>query len=137
VADGALRGAVTDASGAVVTGAKVTVTMAATGASYSAETGDDGEYRFLILPPGEYEVKFEKEAFGVDLVKGVRVTVGETVTLDQRLRISPAREVLEVNAEASSIERERLHQANTLENEPIENLPIDRRDFLTFALLAP
>ena len=137
VADGALRGSVTDPSGAVVTGAKVTVTMAATGASYSAETGDDGEYRFLILPPGEYEVKFEKETFGVDLVKGVRVTVGETVILDQRLRISPAREVLEVNAEASSIERERLHQANTLEKEPIENLPIDRRDFLTFALLAP
>jgi hypothetical protein len=137
VADGALRGSVTDVSGAVVTGAKVTATMAATGASYSAATGNDGEYRFLILPPGDYEVKFEKEAFGVDLVKGVRVTVGETVTLDQRLRISPAREVLEVNARASSVERERSHQANTLEREPIENLPIDRRDFLTFALLAP
>jgi protocatechuate 3,4-dioxygenase beta subunit len=56
-----MRGTVYDPSAAVIPGAGVTLRRDSTGFSQRTTSGDDGEYRFLIVPPGEYELEFSKE----------------------------------------------------------------------------
>ena len=60
---GALTGTVTDPSGAVIAGATVTITNNGTGQARTAMTGSDGVYKFSLLPPGSYKVKFEATGF--------------------------------------------------------------------------
>lgn len=137
VDSGELHGLVTDPSEAVVPAVRVTVKSEVTGLIRSTVTSDGGEYRLLLLPPGQYEVQFEKEGFRRQVTKGVRVTVGQIAIVDAKLELGPVSEVIVVAGAPLLVESERTHQANTLEQELVGNLPINRRDYLTFSLLAP
>ena len=137
VASGELHGTVTDATGALVPGAKASVRSEETGLARTDNTNSLGEYRFLLLPPGLYNVQIEKEGFHTQVAKEVRVTVGQIAIVDVKLEVGATTAMVEVFAETSLVEGERTHQANTLEHESVQNLPINRRDYLTFALLAP
>jgi hypothetical protein len=132
----ALKGLVTDPKGAVVPGATVNVVDAAKGTTRTVTTNDAGEYQVLLLPPGLYGVKVEQQGFAPQ-VKNIRVTVGQVAVLDFQLAVGTATEVIEVTAAAPLIETERVQQSNTIEERYIRSLPIDRRDYLTFSLLAP
>ena len=96
-----------------------------------------GHYRFVFAEPGEYEVLFEKADFRPELVKGVRIGVGDVAIVDVELQIGAVLEIVVVEIDTQRIDLERSQQATTLSDESISNLPIDRRDYLTFALLAP
>ncbi len=137
IATGELHGTVTDPAGALVPGAKVSVKNADTGLARALETNAVGEYRALLLPPGVYDVQVEKEGFRTQLAKGVRVMVGQIAIMDLRLELGAATQLVEVAGEASLVESERVHQANTIEQDAVQKLPIDRRDYLSFTLLAP
>ena len=63
-ATGALTGTVTDSTGAVIPNVTVTATSADTGQARTSTTGADGTYKFSVLPPGSYRVKFEAPGFG-------------------------------------------------------------------------
>lgn len=132
-----LSGTVTDPTDAGVPGAKLTATNTRTGDAREAVTDDRGAYRFLLLPPGVYDVRVEKPGFAAQLQRGVEVTVGQTAVLDVRLQVGATQQVMEVTAGVALLETERAHQANTIGQENVRNLPINRRDYLTFALLAP
>ena len=132
-----IKGKVTDPNGAVVNGATVTVTDAAKGVSRTAATDGDGDYRFLNLQPGTYQVKVQAKGFGTQLKNGLQVTVGQTADLDFSMKIGDATAIVEVTADAPVIETDRSQQSTTVNEQYIRNLPIDRRDYLTFALLAP
>jgi hypothetical protein len=134
---GELQGLVTDPSGASVPAAKVSVRSAVTGASLATLTDESGEYRFLSLQPGEYELQVERDGFRKQVITGVRVMVGQTAGLPVRLALGVNTETVEVIGETALIETGRSHQANNIEEEAIRNLPIDRRDYLTYTLLAP
>lgn len=136
-ASGELHGSVTDPSGAVVPGAKVTVKSDMTGLARAAETNEQGEYRILLLPPGVYDVQVEKAGFRTQVLRDVRVTVGQIAILDVHLELGSATYVVEVSAQPALVESQRSHQANTLEEQSVHSLPIDRRDYLSFTLLAP
>src|SRR5690242_12962111 len=77
--NGTLLGTVKDASGAVVAGAKVTVTEANTGIIRSTETNTSGNYTFSDLPPGTYNVVTEQTGFRRDSHGNVNVVVNTTV----------------------------------------------------------
>jgi hypothetical protein len=132
----ALKGLVTDPKGAVAPGATVTVEDAAKGTARTVTTNDAGEYQALLLPPSIYGVKVDLKGFAPQ-VKNIRVTVGQVAVLDFQLAIGTVTETIEVTAETLLIETERAQQSNTIEERYIRNLPIDRRDYLTFSLLAP
>jgi hypothetical protein len=134
---GELHGLITDPSGAAVPGASVSAQNQATGLTRTASSDSNGEYRILLLPPGDYIVTAEKQSFRAKSVNGVRVTVGQLAELDIALELGVNRERVEVHAEAQLMETERTRQADTLERESIQNLPINRRDYLHYALLAP
>jgi hypothetical protein len=132
-----LKGLVTDPTGAVVQGAKVTVADEAKGTTRTAITKEVGEYQVLLLPPSTYEVKVDKQGFTPKRVS-IQVTVGQVAVLDFQLAIGAVSSTVEVSAATTRlIETERVQQSNTVQERYIRNLPIDRRDYLTFSLLAP
>ncbi|HYM11219.1 MAG TPA: TonB-dependent receptor [Bryobacterales bacterium] len=132
-----LSGMITDPSDAVIPGAKVSLTSADTGVTRITTSSDRGEYRFLLLPPGAYDVKVEKDGFSTESRKGVGLTVGQAATLDFKLAVGSSTQIVEIQTETPMIETESTQQANTIAQEAVVNLPINRRDYLTFALLAP
>src|SRR6266852_9658435 len=79
---GAIVGTVTDSSGAVIPGASLEAVNTNTGQTRTVTTGADGSYRFALLPPGSYNVKFSANGFKTVEVPKVVVTVTETPTLD-------------------------------------------------------
>lgn len=132
-----LKGTVTDPKGAVLPQVRVTITGVDKVFTRSVATDERGEYRVQLLPPGRYEVKAEADGFATQVQKEVRVSVGQTAVLDLKLDVGAKTEVVEVTAGAALIETERTQQANTIDERFVTNLPIDRRDYLAFTLLAP
>src|SRR5437763_12643876 len=86
--DGAnLNGTVTDSSGAIVPKAHVQVLSPDSGFRREADTGPSGAYNITGLPIGTYDVKFSHPGFSVVEVKGIRLFVGQTLTVDAKLEV--------------------------------------------------
>jgi len=132
-----LTGTVTDPSGATIPNAKVTATDTARGVQRTAVTDEHGLYRLSGLAPASYKVSVEHAGFLTEDVRGVELTVGQTLVLDFHLKLAGTASTVEVTSELPVVETERGSQADTLTQNYIEGLPIDRRDYLTFTLLAP
>ncbi len=134
---GEIRGTVTDPTGGTVPKAAVTVEDAEKGIRRAVVTESDGEYRITGLPPSSYSVTVETAGFQKEIRKEVVVNVGQTLILDFHLQLASATAHVEVTGELPVVETERGSQADTLTQYDIANLPIDRRDYLTFTLLTP
>jgi hypothetical protein len=136
-ASGNISGTVTDPSGAVLPKANITAVETAKGGRYATATDDSGRYQFTGLPPGAYDVTAQIAGFQTQTQKGAVVHVGETATVDFHLSLSTAGQTIEVTAEQPVVDVERGSQSNSLTEQYIADLPIDRRDYLTFTLLLP
>jgi Carboxypeptidase regulatory-like domain len=134
---GNLTGTVTDPSGAQVPNAKITVADAAKGVQRSVETDEHGFYRLTGLAPANYKVTAEHSGFQTQVATSVVLTVGQTLVLDFSLKLSGLAAKVEVSSELPVVETERGSQSDTLTQTLIGQLPIDRRDYLTFTLLMP
>jgi len=134
---GDIKGTVTDPNGAILPNAAIAVVRTETGLRRRAVTDDAGQYRVTNLPPATYDVSAELHGFDTAVRKGVTVTIGETVLADFQLKVSGVAGVVNVTSEAPVVETERAAQANTIEQKYIRDLPINRRDYLTYTLLMP
>ena len=132
-----LTGVVLDPSKSFVRGATVTATNLATGLARSGISDAGGVYRIPLLPPGFYEVKIEANGFNMQIKKGVTLTVGQTLTLNFEMTNGGAKAAVVVETDGPLVETERTHQASTITQRPINNLPINGRNFLDFARLTP
>jgi Carboxypeptidase regulatory-like domain/TonB dependent receptor len=136
-ASGDIIGTVTDPSGGVIPKATVVAVETARGTSFTTTTGQAGQYRLTGLLPATYDVTVQISGFETMTQKGVVVSVGATTTADFSLKIAAAGQVVEVSATPPVVDTQRGSQANTLTEQYITDLPIDRRDYLTFTLLLP
>ena len=136
-ASGNINGVVTDPSGAVVPNATVSAVETGRGAKYTAVTDSAGQFRLTGLPPATYDVSTQAAGFGTEVQKGAVVNVGETSILDFHLKVATPGQTIEVNAAPPVVDIEQTAQANTISQNYITDLPINRRDYLTFTLLAP
>ncbi len=134
---GSLSGTLTDPTGAVVPNGTVSADDVTRGIRLTVTSDKGGQYRFSSLPPGTYNLSVQASGFQSEVQKGVVVTVGQTVTLDFHLQVATTAQTVEVTSVPPVVETERGSQANTLTQQYIEDLPIDRRDYLTFTLLLP
>jgi hypothetical protein len=132
-----ISGTVTDPAGATVPNAGITAVQTDKGIQYTATTDNDGQYRFTGLPPATYEVTVQRSGFNSEIQKNVVLNVGQTAFVDFHLQIATGTQTVEVFAEVPVVETERGGQSNTLTQQYIGDLPIDRRDYLTFTLLMP
>lgn len=137
ISSGDLRGVVLDASGGAVAGASVTARDYAHGAERRTVSSGQGEYRFSSLPPGQFLVRIEAPGFDPATIASVTVRIGETVALRTTLELAAQLTVIEVSGQAPLVDQDRTHQATSIETSRIENLPINQRNYLGLALLAP
>lgn len=137
VTTGSISGTVTDASGAVVPGAKVTVTNPDTGASRSVETNDDGNYNIPNLAPGRYNIRVEKSGFASAEQKDTNVLVGQTVNFRPTLKAGSATEVVEVTAAAPLVDATRSDIGGVVTPKEVQNLPLLNRTFAGLAVIMP
>lgn len=137
VSSGDIRGIVVDALGGLLNGVKVTAADPDRGISRSTLTDAAGAYTLPLLPPGAYRLRFEMSGFATKVVEGVELRVGDSLALRTEMAVSSVSTEVNVYAETPVVEPERTQQANTIESVRIHNLPINRRNYLDFALLAP
>lgn len=130
-----LSGTVTDPSGAVVAGATVTAKNIGTNAARTVVSGPDGDYQFIGLPPGEYEISAQASTFKKVVISPVRLTVGQSAELSIKLEIGAQDIVVNVSGDdVQLIETTRTTVANTIDQARINNLPINERSATGFAL---
>lgn len=134
---GSLRGTVTDPSGAVVAGSTIKATDLGKGTTRTTTSGADGEYLFSELPPASYSVSVSKGGFASEIAKNVVIVLGQTALVDFKMKISQVTEAVEVTAAPPVVETDRGAQENVINQRYIEDLPINRRDYLTFTQLTP
>ena len=129
----AIVGLVTDASGALVAGATVTIVDRDTGLRRSAETDDSGRFSFSQLRPGTYSVKVEAKGFEVQEYESVASELGQKQTVHFTLKVARARETIEVRSDEAILNPENANTFTTLNTSALENLPNPGGD-LTYPL---
>jgi outer membrane receptor protein involved in Fe transport len=135
---GTLLGTVTDASGALVAGAKVTAVEANTGVSRVTESSAGGQYSFTNLPPGVYNVTIEQPGFRKVLREKVEVLVNSTIRVDVALEVGNVSEQIIVTAEAPLLQTDRTDTGRKIDTKTIVDLPLPmNRNFQGLLNLVP
>jgi hypothetical protein len=135
---GAINGAVTDPSGAVVANASVKATNMATDVAITATTTSDGAFSFQDLPLGTYKISVSAEGFKPITVDNVNVTAGGAYTLPVKLSVGgTGTTAVEVSAAALTIDTTSAAQNNLIPTEAVQDVPMNGRDFTQFAAVQP
>src|SRR2546422_2995769 len=135
---GTILGTVTDASGAAVAGANVTVKNQNTGILRTTQTTADGEYRVPELPIGTYTVTVEMSGFQTAITRDVKVDVASEVRADVTLKPGQVSQRIEVSGESlSQIETTSDTLGGTLTANTVKDLPVNGRDFQKLIFLTP
>ena len=129
----AIVGQATDATGAVVPGATVTVTSHDTGSKRSAKTDEAGRFNFPQLKPGAYAVRIEAQGFEPQKADNVFSGLGQRQTVNFILRVARSNETVEVSSEAPIINPSDANTSTTLDAPALEDLPNPGGD-LTYPL---
>ena len=134
---GGVVGTVTDSSRAVVPGVTVTITNVRTNQSTKLTTDVNGSYTASLLRIGTYTVTAEKEGFQKTLQSNLEVGVNQVVRVDLVLKIGEIKQVVEVIAAPPLLQTE-TSSLGTMETERrIVDLPLNQRNFIGLAYLAP
>jgi carboxypeptidase family protein/TonB-dependent receptor-like protein len=135
---GTILGTVTDATGAVIGGAKVTVRNTGTGQERSTTTSADGSYSLPELPIGNYTVTFSQSGFQTAVTTGVVVDVATERRVDAALKTGEVSTRVEVSGDLlPEVETTSAEIGGTLTADTIENLPVNGRDYTKLVYLNP
>ncbi|MFL6307925.1 MAG: carboxypeptidase regulatory-like domain-containing protein [Candidatus Sulfotelmatobacter sp.] len=133
---GTLAGAVTDPSGAVVSGATVSLTDTATKTTRTATTNGQGRYIFVDVTPGTYDLNFTKQGFSTSKTQ-TTVSIGQATTINMPLQVGGSNVVVEVTAVGNELQTMNATVGNTVNAAALENLPSIGRDVNSFIELQP
>jgi hypothetical protein len=136
-ATGAISGTITDPSGAVLDGAKVTVTSNTTGATVTAGTSHTGNYLFPLLPPGSYRVEASKPGFKLTSYPNITVNVTETQSLNIKMVVGGVNETVQVSTEAEPLQLETSALGHVVGGDEVRSLPLVTRNYTQILGLSP
>lgn len=131
-----LQGQVADKSGAVLPKATVTLTNTETGFSRTTASDDSGQYKVALLPVGNYKVTAAAKGFEGQ-TQALTLSVGDVATLNFSLSPGTVEQQVTVTSEAPLVEPTRTSTDSVIGQQKIQNLPVNGRQFIDFALLAP
>lgn len=135
---GSIVGTVTDQSGAVVPGAKVTATNNLTGLTRDAVTTDQGLYRMLDLPQGAYTLTVTARGFRDLKRTNISLVIGQVSQQDLQLAIGSSTQEVTVQASAAALQTQKADVHTTISTTAIQNLPLNAyRNFQAVELLTP
>src|SRR6202166_2197039 len=132
---GAIQGTVTDASGAAVPNAIVTVRDPAHGVARVQATDSTGVYYVPSLPVGTYSVEVKAVGLAQTEVKGLNVEVGSTVTQDFALAVASSTQVVEVQAGAPLVDTSTVSLGSVVNERAVQEIPLNGRHFVDLAQL--
>ncbi len=130
-------GAVSDASGAVIPGAKVTVSNPDKGYTRELVTNAAGEYTAAKLPIGNYLITAEAKGFQKLVRTGITLTVGQVLRVDLQMTLGQVTQEITVTASAVLVETETAAISDVVTGTQISNMMLNGRNFVTLALLVP
>ncbi|HEY1753753.1 MAG TPA: TonB-dependent receptor [Bryobacteraceae bacterium] len=131
-----LQGIVTDAQGAIVPGAIVTITNTDTSTARKEPTDENGVYRILQVIPGPYKVEIQKPGFKTK-VSNLALQIDEPATLNVQLDIGQTSETVNVSAEQTQINTQNATVGNPFNTEQVDNLPLQTRNIASLLLVQP
>jgi hypothetical protein len=134
---GTVTGTVRDSSNAVVSGADLTLTNRSTGISQKARSSGSGTYVFEAVPVGVYTLEAGAQGFKRFKVNSVEVHVQSSVTADVRLQVGSITEEVTVTSAAPLLQAEDASIGETITSVPVNDLPLNGRNWLSLAQLAP
>jgi hypothetical protein len=135
-ANTSLRGVIKDPTGALVPKAKISLVDNATGLSYSAETNASGEYQFAQIPPAKYNITVTATGFGAQ-TKTAELLVDQPATINFALSVTATQEILNVSAEAQTINTTDAALGGSTDNATIQALPSETRNVPDLLSLQP
>src|SRR5436190_16128140 len=137
-ANGAIEGTISDTSGGVLPGVTVTVVNIETGAERTVVTNEKGIYRAPLLPLGSYTVSAELQGFKKFEQKDIKLSVGQTQTVNATLAVGTVSETITVSSSAlPALETSRIDIGHTMSELEVHNLPLVARNPYNFALVQP
>ncbi len=130
-------GRITDGSGAVIPGARVTATSAASGVATSVDTNDQGFYNIPALPPAVYTISVERSGFQTLRQTNLELQVQQVARLDLVLRVGAVSESVEVRAQSVVLESETATMGQVIQSKQVTELPLLGRNTYALAMLVP
>ena len=133
---GEITGVITDPSGAVVAGAKVTIKDKSKGAAQSTETNKEGVYHFYLLQPSNYAITVQPAGFQV-AEDTAMVALGQVATVDIRLALGSTSQTVTVADAAPLLQTENGNSATTFSQQQLSETPNPGNDLTDFVQTAP
>jgi len=134
---GNIRGTVTDPSGAVIQGSVVTARQAETGLSRTTITDREGNYVLLELPVGHYSLQVAANGFEKYVQDGITLNVNETASVSPHLAVGSEKQQVVVSGDAGLIEPTVTSMGKVVQQQELEDLPLNGRNFSQLGLLQP
>src|SRR5205085_6251886 len=132
-----ILGTVTDSTGAVISGAKVTVLNLRTGIKRQDVTTNTGDYNFPLLDVGEYEVSVEVAGFKTETRKNIVLQINQKARVDFSLQVGAQSERIEITAEAAALRTDEASLGQVVEQRRVVELPLNARNLAGLAALQP
>ena len=132
-----LRGTVTDPSGAVLPGAKITIKNTDKGWTRTTTSNDAGDYVMPQLPPDPYAITVEHAGFKTEETKGIVLQVNQEARVNVALEIGSTQERVVVVSDSPLVQSENSSSGAVVDNQKIVDLPLNGREFWQLARIAP
>ncbi|HUQ93930.1 MAG TPA: TonB-dependent receptor [Bryobacteraceae bacterium] len=132
-----ILGLARDSSGAVISGAQITITRVATGLRLTKTTNQNGEYTFPLIEIGVYTVRAEMPGFKTQTVTELKVETQQKARVDFTLEVGNVTESVEVVASGAVLETENSTVGQVIENKRIADLPLNGRNLIHLAAMVP
>jgi Carboxypeptidase regulatory-like domain len=137
VGRGSIEGTVTDAQGAAVPGARITIVNTNTNAEFKTTASEQGFYSAPALAVGNYQVSAEADGFKRGVRSGLNLQVDQHEQVDFRLEVGAIVESVEVMGLAPLVDTASATVGKVIENRRIEDLPLNGRNALALTMLTP
>ena len=134
---GTVNGTVSDATGAVVPGAAVTVTSEATQQETHTVSNGDGSFVVSALPPGRYKVTIAKDQFETYTETGVVLEAAQVVTVKPILKVGQASSTVTIEASAVEVQTSTPEVSNLVDEQQVGTLPLNGRNYQSLSFLMP
>ncbi len=130
-------GSIRDANGAVMVGAKVEIRNAATSLTATTVTDANGDYQFVNLKIGTYQITVEANGFNKTVAENIGLSVNARQRVDLTLEVATAAETVTITGAAQLLESDSSVRGQVIQQQQIVALPLNGRSYANLALLAP
>jgi hypothetical protein len=134
---GRILGRVSDPSGAIVSGVKVTLVNEGTGVSREGKTNESGDYDFVEVPVGTYRLEFDLTGFKKNVRRGIALDINQVLSLNTTMQVGAMQEIVDVTSEAPLVETTSTQLGAVVGSRAVSELPLNSRDTYQFLQLQP